>query len=384
MPFSYFWGNPKKELEIVFDIGSHSFKGAAFEKIQGKNLPVIRKKKILTLPLFYDTKEVRFGMNRRIIPKLRVFIEDFLKEYGRHPHKIILSFSPHFVTTSIKNWQIQTFPYKRFIGPHDLKKYFEDLKKENTGQTGSEFYCLETSNNGYTIDFNKEVPRNIHLNFRVLSLVLPKELVDFVTETQRGLSGLKIEILPAVIAESEAIVKSLEMPNVFIIDLGGESTALTSVKNGSIVQLKSFPLGGRHFLRGIAKIGSVTMEDAEDLKRQYVQGLISNSKKVQIHDFLVHETKIWQKMFMESLEYFYAAGPLPPQILMTGGAAHLPELGTIIRGEDWIKNLSYVDYPKVNMVSAETIFEGDSLGGFLRGPEEFGLSALIYYAFNHG
>ena len=203
------------------------------------------------------------------------------------------------------------------------------------------------------------------------------EMACTLEEVKKGLSGLRIDFYPNFLAQKEVLTSVLKLQNSLIIDVGGETTALALLKNGSLEQTTFFPLGGRHFLRGISKVSGMSFEEAEDLKRQHAQGLLNQEVQKRLHNFIRQELEMWKKMFLAGLDIFYHFGPLPPQVILIGGGANIPEINSAVLG-NWLKSFSYEEYPKVNNLRGDSVFGGDSLGGALQGSEDFNLAALIY------
>ena len=85
-------------------------------------------------------------------------------------------------------------------------------------------------------------------------------------------------------------------------------------------------------------------------------------------------------MFIGALDAEYNHGPLAREVFLTGGGAEVPEIGLILRAGDWLNNFSDIQSPSVRILNGNTFFEGDSLDGFVRGPDDAGLAALIHYA----
>ena len=68
------------------------------------------------------------------------------------------------------------------------------------------------------------------------------------------------------------------------------------------------------------------------------------------------------------------------KVLLFGGGAYLPEIVSILRGTDWLGGFSYHTVPEVKILEASNFFQGNSLGGFLQGPEDVGLASLVIYS----
>lgn len=367
----------KSRTSIAIDVGSHSIKGVILET--GGVMPRIIAKQVVNLPLFYNPKEESIALKRLVI-KTRKLLLDLTQMAENIPERALIAVSSGPAVISIKKWCAGRDEAVRTMTRNNAKNLFEKIKNKNAG-ANTFAYPLECTLNESPLRAGKiRIPKNARLCFRTLLLAFPEEVASIFTETQKMLGGVRVEIIPLALAEYYAAVSALKIQNALLVDVGGEKTDLIHIKDGALTQISSFPLGGRHFIRGIAKAADVGPEEAEDLKRQYVQGIVSERRKVLLRDFLRRETKLWEDAFSKKLARFYApAGAPPPQIFLCGGGAHLTEINSVIRNGDWIKSSPYTESPRVNILRADTLFGGNSLGGNLQGPEEFGLSALVFY-----
>ena len=133
-------------------------------------------------------------------------------------------------------------------------------------------------------------------------------------------------------------------------------------------------------MRCIARAAGISFDEAEDLKRQYADGHISEERKKMIRSFIGQETDFWKKKFLESLDAFYRLGPLPPDVLLFGGGSNMEDIAAYLREGGWLQDFSYAKSASVRMLHGSDLFEGSSLKGFLHGPDEFALGSLIHYA----
>ena len=104
-----------------------------------------------------------------------------------------------------------------------------------------------------------------------------------------------------------------------------------------ICQFIYFPMGVGLFVKGIAKIAGVSLEEAEDQRRQYLQGITDPARREKLTQFLSGESEEWKKKFLETRESFYHIGLLPEDVVLFGGGAEMPEIRTILRDPEWMK-----------------------------------------------
>ena len=139
-------------------------------------------------------------------------------------------------------------------------------------------------------------------------------------------------------------------------------------------------MGVSHFIKGIEVIADVTAEQAEDVRRQYMQGIVGSERGRKLQEYLKKESEEWKKKFLETRDSFYHIGLLPEDVILFGGGAGMPEIREILRDPEWMRGFSYVEAPRVRVFDPAAMFGGDTLGGSLEGPADVGLAALVFKA----
>jgi len=385
MSFFGLFTTRKPPLQMVVDVGSHAIKALLFEKPVGRLLdksdkttfPRIAKKMFFKLP-------VSAGQDK-IVARLREFIFTTVKEFERVPEKIVIALGSNLAEETLRLWTVHPSAAVKKISTRDLSVYFQNLFETNRDpKLASLAYPFGFLVNGYTVTPKVIEQINVtEIGFRTLVLSFPENVGVKLAEMKQSLGGMPIEFVPLIAAVKEAIVFSLDLRDMLLVDVGGEETNLAFVKNSEVRQVCSLAVGAHHFLRGIAKISEMTLEEAESKKRQYIQGVISEKVRSKLQEFLSQESLVWKQDFIAKLDCFYHLGPLPSKVLLFGGGAYLPEIVSILRGADWLGGFSDNNVPEVRIIEASSLFQGDSLGGFLQGPEETGLASLMIYSLRH-
>lgn len=385
----------KPPLRMAVDVGSHAIKALLFEAARtseggeksaerfsvesGQPLatPKVVKKLFFKLPVSDN--------QARIVAGLQKFLFATVKELERIPEKIVIAIGPNLADETLSLWTIRPQGLGRKISRRKLGVYFQNLFEANRdSQLASLVYPVGLSVNGYAATPEIiERTSAAEIGFKTLTLSFPETVGAGLTRIKQSFGGLPIEFIPLAAALKEAIIFSLGLEDAFLVDVGGEETTLILLKSGEVLQIISFAPGAHHFLRGLAKISGLSLEEAESKKRQYIQGLASEKVRSQLQEFFRQESEVWKKEFLAKLDYFYHLGPLPPKILLFGGGARLSEIAAVLRGTDWLGNFSYTDAPEVKILDASNFFQGSSLGGFLQGPEDAGLASLIINSFHH-
>lgn len=379
------FGQKKSDLRVVVDVGSHSIKTVIFEspETRGSGIahPRALKKKVVVLPVPPDPV--------RIVSQLRETLFSTVKDLGRIPSVITVALGPYLAEHSLAVWNVDKGLEKRkAITRKELGSYFQNLfEGRRDPKKALIAYPLDLLVNGYGLgSFSKredKITLGGAVSFRTFLLYFPHEIGAALSAAKQSLGGLPIEFLPLSSVYQESIPRALGISDAFLIDVGGEETTLCLLKEGTIAHVASFALGAHHFLRGIARVTSVSLDEAEDLKRQYTQGAMSEAKKQELNNFIRQEVLSWKKMFLASLESFYPVGPLPARVLFFGGGAYITDIADDIKNGEWMRDFSYATSPEVQILRAENFFQGDTFGGLLSGPEDAGLASLVVYSMYH-
>ncbi len=348
MPLFGLFGRIRPDLRAVIDVGSHSIKTVVFELANSGGVssrPKIVKKTVLKLSSAPDPV--------RIVMQLREILFSTVKDLGRIPSVITVALGPYLAEHSLAVWNVDKGLEKRKTATRkELWSYFQNLfETRRDPKKALIAYPLDLLVNGYGMRYASRGEDKVFLggtiSFRTFLLYFPQDIGAALSAAKQSLGGLPIEFLPLSVIYQESIPRLSGISDAFLIDLGGEETTLTLLKEGTIAHVASFAFGANHFSRGIAGIAS------------------------------------WKKMFLAGLESFYTVGPLPARVLLLGGGAYIPEVVNEVRNPDWIRDFSYASSPEVQILRAENFFQGDTFGGVLAGPEDAGLASLIIYSMYH-
>lgn len=383
----------KAPLYAAIDVGSHAVKAIIFEKTEDKKNPKILKKMVMKLPPAVESI--------RMVHKLREILFVLVKELGRVPEKLIIALGPSIATHAFETWRIEPNGGEKISIP-ELNSLFEKISTAHGTDGRTIFaYPVEFLINGYTVaryqvgawnnsrmgmdsrrkrDETLSVSPGSSINFRTLALSCVEDIGTGLVNLKRSFGGLPIEFLPLAVAHQYVATNIFGHRDAVLIDIGGETTVLTAIQDAAIGGIVSFEVGGRSFLRGIARAAGVSFDEAEDLKRQYASDHISAERKQLVSSFIAQETDFWKKKFVEALNVFYRLGPLPPDVLLFGGGSNLEDISSYLREGSWLQDFSYAPTANVKFLQGSDLFEGSTLKGFLQGREEFALGSLIHYA----
>lgn len=369
-------------------MGTYSVKIIVFERPQGNGYPHILKKLVQNVPSGTSSF--------RLIEKVRELLFGITKELGKVPEKIVIALGPGIAEFSFAEWRIAPSPGGKMVFRKEVDEYFHRLFLEyHEHLSGALFaYPVGFSVNGYQKEYlfapsgrgNKMVLRRSlvrEFSFQTVLMNLPPDMGVAFADMKRSLGGMPVEFIPLSAAHAEAIKKIENFQNVCWVDVGGSETIIGFLRAGFPLFMASFPMGAEHFVEAIARMLNVSLEEARDIKRQYVQGIAEERIRGRLQEVLRENTGIWRQMFLTELDGLYHLGPLSPEVLLFGGGAYVPEIGSVLRSSDWLHNFSYTDIAKIKVLSGHSFFDGDSLGGFLQGPEDVGVASLMIYSMVH-
>lgn len=375
-----FFGTHSSRLSMALDVGSYSIKAVTFQPNGKTSFPGVAKKMTAKLSVSADPL--------RMVNKLHEFLFDAAKELGKVPEKITVGIGPSLAEFSLVTRVIPIASPRRTISRKELAGYLQGIMKENTDAKRYMItFPLGMYANGYPVDpivfAASDASRVKEISFSLLIADLPQKVAEAFEETQKMLGGIQIEFVPIAGAYQEVLRKVLKMQDAFLIDVGENYTFLMLMKEGVVSAVSVFPSGMHKFVSAIAEERDIGFEEAERMKRHYTDGLLKSAKSADVGKIVMRETVVWKAKFLDALAPFYRAGPLPEDVILCGGGAQMPEIRATLLESEWMKSFSYVDKPRVRVLEARGIFEGDSLGGFLQGPEECGLASLIVYSMHH-
>ena len=393
MAFLPFFGRKKSPVFMVIDVGTHAIRALTFELPGGGKNPVAIKKYFFRLPPSSVLDEESVGRHTlRVSAKLRELLFAALKALGRIPAKIWIGIGPHLAPYTLEIWSGEFEAQGKTVSKDELFTYFEELsKKYRNEETYVMAFPIEAFLNRYPVplrDFSSialpsvagKTVKSMSVEFRTIVLRFPKAIGHSFVEIKEALGGMPIEFTPIAAVVLGVIPDALKIKDAFLVDVGGEETSLMLLRNNSLLQFVYFPMGVSHFIKGIERIAGVSAEQAEDVRRQYMQGIVGSERGSRLQEYLKKESEEWKKKFLDTRDSFYHVGLLPEDVILFGGGAGMPEIREILRDPEWMKGFSYAEAPRVRVFDPSTMFGGDTLGGSLEGPADVGLAALVFYA----
>jgi cell division protein FtsA len=187
--------------------------------------------------------------------------------------------------------------------------------------------------------------------------------------------------LLAIMAEPYAVGRllggtELQGYSGIFIDVGGGTTDLAIVMDGSVVGTKMFNLGGRSFTKRLAQALNISHQEAEEVKIAFANNQLEHQSQSIVSKALASDTEIWLSGVYFSLQELTDIDSLPPTIYLCGGGSLLPLLKEGLENSDWYKNLSFPRKPQVKYLLPKNISHVKDLTKQLDSPADITPMAL--------
>ncbi len=109
---------------------------------------------------------------------------------------------------------------------------------------------------------------------------------------------------------------------VVLVDIGAETTSIAVFEEGNLLSLEVFSFGSSHITNDIALGLQIPLEEAEELKFNYV----SNNQKKKLTDIIEARLKDIFELIENHLKKINRSGLLPAGAVLIGGGANLSDM----------------------------------------------------------
>ena len=169
---------------------------------------------------------------------------------------------------------------------------------------------------------------------------------------------LNLELL-AVAVEPFAICRACLGDNLesrfssIVVDVGGGTTDVAVIDDGSVEGTKMFSIGGRNFTRQIMNALDVDYDTAEQYKIN-PEDLKEDDKK-KVEKVIEKNLAVWLSGIKVVIEDFNLDDTLPKTILLCGGGASLSALQETLAISDWYKDLPFSRRPVIYLADIKDL-----------------------------
>lgn len=166
---------------------------------------------------------------------------------------------------------------------------------------------------------------------------------------------LSLASMPYALSTSLFEEEKQKLSAIFI-DVGAGSTDIGVVKDGVVRGTRMFTIGGRTFTKRLAKSLNISYYDAEQIKLSYSNDKLERQSNRIVRESLKNDLDIWLSGVVISLECFKDDEEnLPSKILLSGGAASLPEIKEALETREWVKSLPFDKKPNISFFNPKLI-----------------------------
>ena len=374
----------------VMEVGADAIKGMAFEMAPDRGspeiasgLPRILEKFVWELPLPCSSL--------RLVKKIRESIFIMIEKMRRTPEKVVVALGPEVGEYALQSWTSSTgdAPLTRTTIREAHQRLFDERVDLRRAMIAAP---VEVLVNGYPLIRQAHWQENrvlcasraVEIKFRTLALFMTVENGALFAEIKNGLSGIPMDFIPLAVAEKEALVRDQHIRDAFLIDVGVEATALTSIREGRLIHTAFMALGIGRMAAIAAKKYRHSPDEARRMMRQYGRGeSMGDEPSASASAAAADAAAEWKRGLLQILDAFYPTGPLSPAVFLSGEGARFPEIRASAMAHDWLGGFSYTLVPSARVLEGAAFFGGNTLGGNLQGPEDTGLAALMAYALRH-
>src|SRR3989344_1687245 len=150
-----------------------------------------------------------------------------------------------------------------------------------------------------------------------------------------------------------------EANDFLLLDISGEVTDMSIVRDDVLLETISFPLGKNFLIRRIASAQSTSPEEALSLLHLYLEGRADEKTRMQIQTVLLAARGEWIALFTEALGNFSKELALPHKVFFTADPDVSGWFAKCIQSEG-LGNYTFTDEPL-----GVTIFDEAILSGFV-------------------
>lgn len=166
--------------------------------------------------------------------------------------------------------------------------------------------------------------------------------------------------LIAIAAEPYAITRCLGGEDggqfgAIFIDVGGGTTDIAVVRDGTVEGTKMFTLGARTFTKRLSHTLNISFKEAEEIKLSYSEDKLERQSHKIVREAMKSDCEVWLSGVVLTLESFENIDVLPSKILLSGGGSRLPEIKEALESREWIKSLPFTRKPQVSFLSPKMV-----------------------------
>lgn len=344
MRFSLRHKKEKEELVLLFDIGSSSV-GAAFFLMHKERVPKIVFSEREQVKVENEVSVDNFLSNT--MKALKIVASKTCFAGMSHPDKVFcVVSSPWFAS------ETRTIDFSKEESFEVTEKLINSLVEKETNIFQDEYLVkgahalnkirpievktMKTVLNGYE-SHNPIGEKVKKLKMSIfLSIGQEKFLKNIESIIHQHFPNKDIEFISFSVA-SFAVARDMfiSKENFLLINIGGEITDISMVKQDIIKESMSFPAGRNFMIRGVAKGLNKGLDEARSLLSLYKDGHMEDSHIKNMEPIVSELRSVWLKMFQDSLSVLSSDISIPSTIFITVDQELVDFFSDIIRTEQF-------------------------------------------------
>ncbi|MFH1547390.1 MAG: cell division FtsA domain-containing protein [bacterium] len=169
-----------------------------------------------------------------------------------------------------------------------------------------------------------------------------------------GLEIMEIVSLPFAMARVMEGSSQKNFSGIFV-DVGGGTTDVALVEKGSVSDTQIYAFGGRIISKRIATEMNLDYRHGEERKIRYSNGELDSNISSKVRSLISKDLEVWAKGLRIALSNMEGVDQYPPFIYLCGGGALLPDVKRAIIEYPWTKELRFMRFPKVYVMTPEKL-----------------------------
>ncbi len=292
----------KKTIGVVFDMGTASVSATLYERdVSGRPSVITTMRRFQKTP--FQSDEARFSKSSiSLFSELLKNIIAASKDHGVPREYCVGLSSVFYLSKTHRVYQKKPIAQKitsailNDLIDREKQKFLASIGRENMFIFESSY--MKTMLNGY--DVESPVGKWAEeLELFVYFAATSKELYDALLAPIKAVSAgatLRLATFPLA---TKMIMHSLLFPEpaVLLVDIGGEVTEITFLKNNVIVEVLALPFGVLNVLTRVSGAFGVDMENALSLLKAYTSGRLDENILRQLQAVIKPEMKNWEQNF---------------------------------------------------------------------------------------
>lgn len=324
---SLFSEKKKQRVIAVFDMASASV-GGMLIKQDKEGKPEIISSRRVPVNFLLDVDFDAFWRCAR--GALKKILEQLLKDFPKGPDAALcVFFSPWFISqTKIigiekeKPFKITKDFFEKLMRNEEeffKKKWSSKLEPLRGEPEFIEHEILKTELNGYHTNSPinktaKKIKAYIHMSLGIKEV---KDEIEKEVLKNFGDIFLQFKTFPMVAFKIlNGIINTSD--GLILIDIGGEITELSLIRNDNLEETVSFSRGRNFLLRKIASEFNAFPDEAESMLQTYLNGHADESNSQKLFLIIEKAKKEWRDFFYKALKIIFENKPLPQNVFLAG------------------------------------------------------------------